>query len=78
MENEATEYGINQTSTLRAGHGYDMTSPTGFSELNERPHATVYRVALRVIGNPAGAEECGDGGETQHPPQNPDHFREKV
>lgn len=55
-----------------------MTSPTGLSELYERHHATVYRVALRVIGNPAGAEECGDGGETAHPPQNPDHVREKV
>jgi len=48
------------------------------SELYERHLATVYRVALRVIGNPAEAEECGDGGETEHPPQNPSHFREKV
>jgi len=35
-------------------------------------------VQVMVIGNPADAEECGDGGETEHPPQNPDHFSEKV
>ena len=29
-------------------------------------------VLAMVIGNPAHAEECGDGGETEHPPQNPD------
>ena len=51
-----------------------MTSPTGLSELYERHHATVYRVALRIVGNPADAEKCGDGGETAHPPQTPDHF----
>jgi hypothetical protein len=55
-----------------------MTSPTGLSVLYEPHRATVYLVALRVIGNPAEAEECGDGGETGHPPQNPSHFREKV
>ena len=55
-----------------------MTSPMGFAELYERHHATIYRVALRVSGNPADAEECGDDGETEHPPQNPDHFRENV
>jgi len=54
-----------------------MTSPPGFSELYERHHPTVYRVALRVIGNPAEGEKCGDGGETEHPPQNPDYFRKK-
>ena len=35
-------------------------------------------VQAMVIGNPADAEECGDAGEPEHPPQNPDHFREKV
>jgi hypothetical protein len=55
-----------------------MTSPTGLSELHEQHHATVYRIALQVIGNPAEVEECGDGGETEHPPQNPNHFREQA
>ena len=45
-----------------------MTSPVGFAEL----------YALGVIGDPVHAEECSDDGETEHPPQNPDHFREKV
>jgi hypothetical protein len=78
MEDEATGYGISHTSTPRAGDGYDMTSPTRFSELYERRHATVYRAALRVIANPADPKECGAGGETEHPPRNPDHFRQKV
>ncbi len=44
------------------GFAYDaqsaiMTSPTGFTELYERHHATVYRAALRVTGNPADAED---------------------
>lgn len=34
-----------------------MTSPTEFDELYERHSATVYRVALRVTGNPADAED---------------------
>ena len=55
-----------------------MTSPVGFAEHKEWHHVTVYRVALRVMGNPVHAEECSDDGETEHPPQNPDHFREKV
>ena len=54
-----------------------MTSPMEFAELYERHDATIYRVALRVIGNPADAEECGDDGETGQP-QSPDDFREKV
>ena len=27
---------------------------------------------------PADAEECSNGGATEHPPQNPDPFGEKV
>jgi hypothetical protein len=46
------------------------------SELYERHHATVYRAARQVIANPADAQECRDGGETEHPPQNPGYFRE--
>jgi DNA-directed RNA polymerase specialized sigma24 family protein len=57
-------------------HAMVMTSPTGFSELYEQHHATVDRIVLRVIGNPADGEECDDDGETEHP-QNPDHFRGK-
>jgi RNA polymerase sigma-70 factor (ECF subfamily) len=34
-----------------------MISPTGFAELYERHHASVYRAALRVTGNPADAED---------------------
>ena len=34
-----------------------MTPQTGFAELYERHHATVYRAALRVTGNPADAED---------------------
>lgn len=63
-------------SGKQTGQGYDVTSPAGFS-LYERHHATVYRIALRVIGHPADAEECG-GGETEHPPRYPAHFSEKV
>ena len=55
-----------------------LTSPHGMSELYERHHAAVCSVVLRVIGSPADAEECSDGGETEHPPQNPARFREKV
>lgn len=52
-----------------------VTSPTGFLERRERHHATADRAALRVTGNPADVEECGDGGETRHAPQDPGHFR---
>jgi len=31
-----------------------------------------------VIGNPADPAECGDDGEKEHPPPNPDHFSEQV
>jgi hypothetical protein len=73
LENEAPNMGsARQALPVQA---MVMTSPTGSSEL--RHHAPVYRVALRVIESPADAEECGDGGETEHPPQNPDHFRGK-
>ncbi len=34
-----------------------MTSDSGFAELYERHHATVYRTALRVTGDPADAED---------------------
>jgi RNA polymerase sigma-70 factor, ECF subfamily len=45
-----------------AGHVFDaqamvMTSPSEFADLYERHHAAVYRTALRVIGNPADAED---------------------
>jgi hypothetical protein len=55
-----------------------MTSPKGLPELYERHPATAYRVALRVSWTPADAEECGDGGETEHRPRNPAHFSEKL
>jgi RNA polymerase sigma-70 factor (ECF subfamily) len=35
----------------------DMTSHMEFAELYERHYATVYRAALRIIGNPADAED---------------------
>ena len=45
-----------------ASHEFDaqaasMTSPTEFAELYELHYATVYRVALRITGNPADAED---------------------
>jgi len=52
-----------------------VTSPTGFLDRREGNDATADRAALRVMGNPADVEECGDGGETRHAPQNPGHFR---
>ena len=44
------------SDTLNAG-SITMTPQTGFAELYERHHATVYRAALRVTGNPADAED---------------------
>ncbi len=71
MENEATGYGITRTISPRA---VVLTSPNGMSELYERHHAAVCSGVLRAIGNPADAEECGDGVETEQPPQNPARF----
>jgi hypothetical protein len=35
----------------------------------------VQAMVITPTGYPADVEECGDGGETEHPPQNPVHFR---
>ena len=35
----------------------------------------VQAMVMTPTGYPADAKECGDGGETEHPPQNPAHFR---
>jgi hypothetical protein len=77
MENEATGYGISRQA-LPVQTAVMTLPTTELSERYEPHHATVHRVALRVIGNPADAEECDDGRETEHPPRNLDHFREKL
>ena len=38
----------------------------------------VQAMVMTPTGYPADAEECGNGGATEHPPQNPDPFGEKV
>jgi hypothetical protein len=74
MENEATGYGISETSTPVQATA--MTLPTGSSRRYESLDPTVHHVALQVIGSPADAKESG-GLETEQAQPNPDHFREE-